>query len=98
MPEATTDQMVIVKTPGIIKEPNISATNIYLKRLHDAIPDLKVLLIVKNPIDRVVSHIVHHYVQGPYKDEDMPDIDDIIMGRAGHIPGEYRISHNRAAD
>ena len=36
---------------------------------------------MRNPIDRVVSDIVHEYTSGMLKGQLMPDIDDIIMGR-----------------
>ena len=90
MPLAAPDQTVIIKTPGILNNtPNTTAVTIYLKRLQQAIPDVKLLLVVKNPIDRIVSHIVHEYQEwGSHQNETMPDIDDIIMGRAGHIQGK----------
>ena len=46
---------------------------------------MKVLLIVKNPIDRVVSDILHEYSAAQHKEETMPEVDDIILGRAGKI-------------
>ena len=82
MPYVKDDQMTAVATPGILDKPEDIT---YLKRLHDAIPEIKVLLVVKNPIDRVVSDILHEFSAAQHKDEIMPDIDDIIMGRAGMI-------------
>ena len=91
MPMANSDQIVIVKAPGVINEtPNPATTLTYLNRLYQAIPDVKVLLVVKNPIDRLVSHIVHEYVQwgGIHQKEKMPDVNDFIMGRIGEIEGK----------
>ena len=82
MPYVDNSQEVAVATPGILDNPNDTR---YLARLRDAIPDIKVLLIVKNPIDRVVSDILHEYSVAQHRDEVMPDLDDLIMGRAGQI-------------
>ena len=82
MPLARPDQVVLVKSPFVFQSPNISIT---LQRHVDTLPGVKVILVVKNPIDRVVSDILHNYVNGLHKGEDMPDINDIIMDRAGYI-------------
>ena len=92
MPLAAPDQMAIVKALGILTEKeNNTETRMHLERLKQAIPDVKILMVVKNPIDRLVSHIVHEFVQpgGHQGGKIMPDVDDIIMGRAGHIEGEF---------
>ena len=52
------DQIVAVANLGILDRP---ADTTSLKSLHNAIPEVKVLLIVKNPIDRVVSDIIHEF-------------------------------------
>ena len=82
MPLVRPDQTVVVATPGILDNPGDTT---FLTRLHNAIPDVKVLLIVKNPIDRVVSDILHEYSAAQHKEETMPEVDDIILGRAGKI-------------
>ena len=82
MPFVQNYEMVVVATPVILDKPEDTT---FLKRLHNAIPEVKVLLIVKNPIDRVVSDILHEYSAAQHKDETMPEVDDIIMGRAGQI-------------
>ena len=90
MPIATSDQILIVKAPGVNNEaPNQATTSVYLNRLYQAIPDVKVLLVVKNPIDRFESHIVPLYEEwgGNHHKEKMPDVNDIIMGRAGEMEG-----------
>ena len=94
MPLAAPDQMAIVKALGILTEKeNNTETRMHLERLKQAIPDVKILMVVKNPIDRLVSHIVHEFVQpeGHQGGKIMPDVDDIIMGRAGYIEGEFLI-------
>ena len=90
LPPSAPDQTVIVKAPGILNiTPNKTLVEKYLKRLHTSIPDIKLLLVVKNPIDRMVSHIVHEYARnGEYDGQTMPDIDDIIMGRIDHLKGK----------
>ena len=82
MPSVHDSQEVAVVTPGILDDPG---NTIYLARLRDSIPDVKVLLIVRNPIDRVVSDILHEYSVAQHRDEVMPDVNDLIMGRAGQI-------------
>ena len=52
-------------------------------------------MIVKNPIDRVVSAILEAYTKGNHKKEVMPDIDDLIMNRVGYIPANTKMSSRR---
>jgi hypothetical protein len=82
MPAARQDQLVLVKSPTVFQSSNISLT---LQRHVDLLPDVKVILVVKNPIDRVVSDILHTYDNGIQAGQKMPDINDIIMDRAGYI-------------
>ena len=74
MPEADNSEKVVVKV--LVKAELVSY-------LHEALPDMKLLLVVKNPITRIVSHIVHEFVNpgGVFQGKAMPAIDDIIMGR-----------------
>ena len=46
MPDAEPDQTVIVKAPGILCNPAA------FKRIFDIIPDVKMLLVVRTPIDK----------------------------------------------
>ena len=75
MPEARTDQLVAVKIFDISQKTS-------LMKLYTALPDLKLLLVVKNPIDRIVSHILHEYHNpgGLFHGLEMPDINEIIYG------------------
>ena len=82
MPKAQPDQLVLAKSPNVFQSSNISLT---LQRHVDTLPGVKVILVVKNPIDRVVSDIVHTYAVGVQARHKMPDINDIIMGRAGYL-------------
>ena len=43
------------------------------------IPRVKIVLVVKNPIIRIVSAIVHEFLEGSLKEEEMPDIDSVIF-------------------
>ena len=74
MPEADSTEQIVVKV--LVKAEFVSS-------LYEALPDMKLLLVVKNPITRIVSHIVHEYVNpgGVFQGKPMPAIDDIIMGR-----------------
>ena len=74
MPEAAENEKVVVKM--LVKEELVG-------RMYDALPNIKLLLVVKNPITRMVSHIMHEYKNpgGLFEGSDMPVIDDIIMGR-----------------
>ena len=50
--------------------------------MKESIPDVKLLLVVKNPINRIVSEIVHQYVDrgGLLRDEKLPEhLDDLIL-------------------
>ena len=75
MPEAEDAEKVVVKV--MVKFELLS-------RMYDAMPNIKLLLVVRNPISRMVSHILHEYKNpgGIFEGSDMPVIDDIIMGRA----------------
>ena len=85
MPEANPKQMVVVKIPGLTKRKNSNT----ITQLYQALPDLKLLLIVRNPITRIVSHIMHEYFNpgGMFFGQELPDIDDIIMERVQDIKG-----------
>ena len=74
MPDAEPNQTIIVKATGILRNP--------AAWIFDVIPDVKMLLVVRNPIDRVVSDIIHEYAVGSQKDEEMPDINNIIVSLA----------------
>ena len=45
------------------------------------LPDVRLLMVVRNPIDRVVSHVLHMFKNEgtPFTGHDMPLIDDIIF-------------------
>ena len=64
MPVSYPDQLIITKTPGLLQFPD---TVLYLQRLRDDIPSIKLLFIVKNPIHRAVGDIVHEYTQGAHR-------------------------------
>ena len=66
MPVSYPDQLIITKTPGLLQFPD---TVLYLQRLRDDIPGIKLLFIVKNPIHRAVGDIVHEYTQGAHRSE-----------------------------
>ena len=66
MPVSYPDQLIITKTPGLLQFPD---TVLYLQRLRDDIPSIKLLFIVKNPIHRAVGDIVHEYTQGAHRSE-----------------------------
>jgi len=53
-----------------------------LERHKELMPNLKMFLIVKDPITRIVSDIVHHYSIKTYKNFNQTyDINDIILGK-----------------
>ena len=85
MPTAKPNQREVLKMPGLTK-PGDSKT---LPQLYQALPGLKLLLIVKNPIKRIISHIMHEYVNpgGLFAGQEMPDINDIVMDRVPSLEG-----------
>ena len=40
---------------------------------------MKIVLVVRNPIVRLVSDIVHEFLVGSLKEEKMPDLDSVIL-------------------
>ena len=67
---------------------HISTWHSILQRLKQLIPKVKIVLVVKNPIVRIVSDIVHEFLEGMLKEEEMPDIDRVIFNRGN----SYNIS------
>ena len=53
MPLATPDQLVITKTPGMLDVPHNTS---FLQRLRSSIPGVRIIMVVKNPVDRWVEH------------------------------------------
>ena len=82
IPSVEDDEDIVVATAGILDRPGDASA---LERLHSAVPEVKVLLIVRNPIDRLVSDILHEFSEAQHRDEIMPDTDDLIMGRTEKI-------------
>ena len=85
MPQAESDQIIVIKTPGMLDFPYKTT---YLERLRSAIPETKLLMVVKNPIDRIVSDVLHEFLSGKHKGKVMPPIDDVILGQAGNIEAD----------
>jgi len=61
MPEVREDQLVLCKSPGIWAKSKLNVQKV-LKRHKKTLPNLKILLIVKDPIKRA-SDIVQHSVK-----------------------------------
>ena len=80
MPLAEPYQKVVVKPKGII---NLKRNTTNLERLHNAFPDIQVLLVMRNPVSRLVSHIVHNYSEERAKNK-MPDLDKMLMNVDGY--------------
>merc|ERR1712203_660044 len=49
MPHASPEQKVVVKAPGMFNRLGIGDTK-YLQRLHESFPNMKLLMVVRNPI------------------------------------------------
>ena len=80
MPLAKPDQKVIVKSAGILKLGNTT----YLERLHKSFPDIQLLLVVRNPVSRLVSDIAHESQMNP-SIHSMPDLDKMLMNVDGYV-------------
>ena len=81
MPLAKPYQKVIVKPMEII---NLKANTTNLDRLHRAFPDIQLLLVVRNPVSRLVSQIVHFYTLARDMDS-IPDLDKMLMNVDGYV-------------
>ena len=77
MPVSKPSQKVVVKIPGLARTKGSKA----LTQLSQALPDLKLLMIVRNPITRMISHIMHEYFNpgGMFEGQELPKIDDILL-------------------
>ena len=78
MPLAKPDQKVIVKSAGILKPGNTT----YLERLHKSFPDIQLLLVVRNPVSRLVSDIAHESQMNRWS---TPDLDKMLMNVDGYV-------------
>jgi len=84
MKPARPDQLVLANSPQIFYHHDIPGV---LRRHTDTLPDVKVMLIVKDPIPRTVSHIVHNYANGGawWQHHERPEIDEVLLDRADPI-------------
>ena len=48
------------------------------------IPRVKLVLVVRNPIVRLVSDVVHEFLEGELNEEEMPDIDSVLLYRGNN--------------
>ena len=80
MPQTSPDQLALIKSQGMLDQPG---NKTYLMRLRQNIPDVKLLFVVRNPIERVISE----FAVGAHKGNTMPDIDEVIMNRTEHFTG-----------
>lgn len=81
MPHASSEQKVVVKAPGMFNRLGIGDTK-YLQRLNKSFPNVKLLMVVRNPIDRLVSDIAHTYsVKNTeiINTESLPDLDKLLI-------------------
>ena len=55
------------------------------------IPSVKLVLVVRNPIVRLVSDVVHEFLEGMLKEEEMPDINSVILNRGNNqnVSGKF---------
>ena len=86
MPVTKAYQKVVVKIPGLTQRTKGSKT---LTKIYQALPDLKLLMIVRNPVTRMISHIMHEYFNpgGIFEGQDMPEIDDILLDLVPNFQG-----------
>ena len=52
--------------------------------MKELIPKVKLVLVVRNPIVRMVSDVVHKFLVGELKEEEMPDIDSVLLYRGNN--------------
>ena len=77
MPFSNVGQKAVVKIPGLARTKGSKT----LTQLFQALPHLKLLMIVRNPITRMISHIMHEYFNpgGIFEGQELPKIDDILL-------------------
>merc|ERR1712032_806630 len=77
MPKASDDQVVLAETPALFQQYDPIRV---LKRQRECLPKSKVILIVRDPIVRLVSDIVHYNTTLQKSRQNVYDIDQLIMG------------------
>ena len=77
MPVSKVGQKAVVKIPGLVRTKGSKI----LTQVFQALPDLKLLMIVRNPVTRMISHITHEYFNpgGIFEGQELPKIDDILL-------------------
>lgn len=64
MPLSYPGQQAITKTPGLLQFPGNTT---FLQMLRDDIPNIKLLFVVKNPVQRIIGDIIHEYTSGYHR-------------------------------
>jgi len=77
MPLASKEQKVLVKTWAVWNQNDVIKV---LERQKSHLPNLKILLIVRDPIVRLVSDVVQFYSGNPNKSKTI-DINRIVTGQ-----------------
>jgi len=78
MPNSRPDQITISKSPAVWYQEDVLKV---LRRHKEHLPNVKMLMIVKDPIVRLVSDIVHYNSQlTKYPKMQYNNVDDVVLG------------------
>ena len=85
MPFAYANETVLVKSRGAWHQADVVET---LRKHHELLPDVKMIMLVRDPIHRYVSDLVHFNNKEKKRGrETFSDFDAIISGKVN--PGRY---------
>lgn len=83
MPPVTGDQLAVEKTPGYFHTPDAP------RRVHSMDPDVKMLLVLRDPVRRLISDYnqfrSRHVEQGSV----YPDLEDLVFTKNGDVDAQY---------
>ena len=79
MPYSTSNQITIEKSPSYFVTPEVP------QRIHDVSPTVKLLLIVRNPVDRVISDYAQLYNPNRSRNSKLRTFDEVVLDDENHI-------------
>ena len=97
MPLAHDNETVLAKSRGVWHQVDIIET---IRRHRELLPEVKMIMMVRDPIHRYVSDLVHfNKRQEKYGRETYSDFDGIVSGRVNpgryfEYNGKYRVFQN----
>ena len=79
MPYSSPEQLTVEKSPSYFVTPNVP------QRIHDLSPTVKLLLIVRNPVERVISDYAQLYNSNRSRSGKLKSFDEVVLDGQNHV-------------